>query len=88
MLARDVAMLVRAVERRAGTEALEGLMLIEEEVNAAIVDLVTRLRSYDGGAFSWSEIGAAMGMSKQAVQQRFRKAGGVRMPGGQPSRLR
>jgi hypothetical protein len=39
-------------------------------------------------AYSWSQIAGALGISKQAAAVRFRKAGGIRSPGGQPSALR
>lgn len=87
-LARDIASLVWAVQRRPGAEALAGLAVIRAELDAATDDLVTRLRSVDGGEHSWAEIAEALGISRQAAQQRFRKAGGTRLPGGQPSRLR
>ena len=87
-LARDLAGLVWAVQRRPGVDALAGLGLIRAETDAAIEDLVVRLRSRDGGEHSWQEIADALGISRQAAQQRYRKAGGTRLPGGQPSHLR
>lgn len=80
--------LVRAYSRREGTDVLAGLAELAADVDAAMLDSVTWLRSADGGAHSWAEIGSALGISRQSAQERFRKAGGVRSPGGQPSRLR
>jgi hypothetical protein len=69
-------------------DVLGGLAELAADVDAALLESVTHLRSMDGGEHSWREIGTALGISPQAAQQRFRKAGGTRLPGGQPSRLR
>jgi hypothetical protein len=39
-------------------------------------------------SYSWRQVADALGISRQAAQQRFRKAGGHRRPGGQPGSLR
>jgi hypothetical protein len=87
-----VLRIVRALGRRGcadngDLDVLCALARLEHEVDAALLDVVTRLRA-DPAACSWSEVGAALGVSAQAASKRFRKAGGVRLAGGQPSRWR
>lgn len=80
--------LVRAYARRDGVDVLAGLDELAALVDLGMHDCVARLRSYEGGEHSWAEIGSALGVTRQSAQERFAKAGGTRLPGGQPSRLR
>ena len=79
---------LRAYRNRHGTDVLTGLEEIRLDLEAHLLAAVEHLRSADGGAHSWGEIARVLGISRQAAQQRFRKAGGVRAPGGQPARWR
>jgi hypothetical protein len=67
-----VQRLLAALARRAGEgelEALEQLKLLED---ASSHYLVLGARAYrEGHAFSWTEVGAVLGISRQAAHQRF-----------------
>jgi hypothetical protein len=80
---------LRAYARRAGAgdlDALEDLARLREELEGHMADVVAALRG--DWAYSWAEIAGALGISRQAAQQRWSKAGGRRRPGGQPGHLR
>jgi hypothetical protein len=83
--------LLRAWIRRARAEgdldALAALARHRDEVDAHLVDMVAVLRA-EPWSYSWQQIADALGTSRQAVQQRWHKAGGDRRPGGQPGNLR
>lgn len=66
--------IVRAYARRVGdgdVEALPELLALSAEVDAAIVKSVAGLRE---AGYSWSEIAARLGTTRQAAQQRFGRA--------------
>ena len=87
--------MLRAVGRRVMSgelpdiDALVQLREIQEELDAQTSQVVRALRSEAGGAHSWAEIGAALGITRAAA---FKRYGGsesdVRRVGGQPSALR
>jgi Homeodomain-like domain len=83
--------LLRAWIRRAGRDgdldALAALAQHRDEVVAHLADMVTVLRA-EPWSYSWQQIAEALGISRQAAQQRWRKATGARRPGGQPGNLR
>jgi hypothetical protein len=90
----DYAAMIRRVLRRyahrvsAGDlEGLGDLARLREEIDGHLVDVVAALR-HEPWSYSWQQIADALGCSKQAAQQRWRKAGGARRPGGQPGSLR
>jgi hypothetical protein len=62
--------ILRAMAKRASSDidALPMLAATLEEGQQLMRDAVTRLRA-DG--YSWADIGARLGISKQAAQQRF-----------------
>ena len=63
--------IVRAHSRRVTTgdiESLTDLAAMAVEIDNAINDAVTGLRAY---GYSWAEIGARLGITRQAAQQRF-----------------
>ena len=63
--------ILRAYSRRVSTGDVEALALLVElgrEVETAIRNAVTGLRDF---GYSWAEIGARLGISKQAAQQRW-----------------
>lgn len=65
--------ILRAYARRVADrdiEALTGLAALRDEVDAAIVDAV---RGLHGNPYSWTDIGRALGVSRQAAQMRFGK---------------
>jgi predicted AAA+ superfamily ATPase len=63
--------ILRAYARRVGDrdiEALTGLVALRDEVDAAIAEAV---KSLHGNPYSWAEIARVLGVSKQAVHERF-----------------
>jgi hypothetical protein len=81
--------ILRAYARRVAAgdlDALGELARLREELHGHLTDAVTGLRN--DWAYSWQEIARVLGISRQAAQQRWRKAGGARRRGGQPGHLR
>ncbi|MEU0156903.1 hypothetical protein [Micromonospora fulviviridis] len=63
--------IIRAHGRRVASgdvEALRGLVALSSAIDDAIGDAVIGLRQF---GYSWAEIGARLGISKQAAQQRW-----------------
>jgi hypothetical protein len=83
--------LMRAYVRRITAEGdlgdLGEFAELLEEAEGHLIDIVAVLR-HEPWSYSWAEIGDTLGISRQAVQQRYGKVGGARRPGGQPGRLR
>jgi hypothetical protein len=79
--------------RRRGLEDPTDLELLHleaglsDQLDTIVADHVTALRGYPRAA-SWQEIGAALGVTRQTAQERYRKAGGIRRPGGQEAKYR
>ena len=70
-----VRRVLRAYSRRVGDgdgEALVLLVGLAEEIDAAMAEAVTGLHAH---GYFWSEIGARLGISRQAVQQRWARCG-------------
>lgn len=68
--------ILRAAARRVGDRDIEGLtelVMLRGEIDAAIDAAVVQLRSVDGGAYSYTDIGRVLGVTRQAAQQRFSK---------------
>lgn len=66
-----VRRILRAYSRRVGDGDVEALVLLvglAEEIDAAMVEAVKGLRAC---GYSWAEIGARLGISRQAAQQRW-----------------
>jgi hypothetical protein len=66
-----VRRVLRAYSRRVGdgdVEALGLLVGLAEEIDAAMAEAVKGLRAH---GYSWAEIGARLGTSRQAAQQRW-----------------
>ncbi len=66
-----VRRIIRAHARRVATgdvEALTDMLALSVDLDTAIADAVTGLRAF---GYSWAEIAARLGVSKQAAQQRF-----------------
>jgi hypothetical protein len=66
-----VRRILRAYGRRVGDGDVEALVLLvglAEEIDAAMAETVKDLRAH---GYSWAEIGARLGISHQAVQQRW-----------------
>jgi hypothetical protein len=83
--------LMRAYARRVAAEGDVGAFgefaRLLEEAGGYLTDMAAALR-HEPWSYSWAELGGELGISRQAAQERFAKAGGARRPGGQPSRLR
>lgn len=64
---------VRAYSRRVGeagdVESLAGMLELSRELDGAIAKAVTDLRQQHG--YSWADIAARLGVSRQACQQRW-----------------
>ncbi len=63
--------ILRAYVRRIGdgdVEALAGLTSLASEVDTAMQEAITGLRDF---GYSWAEIGARLGVTRQAAQQRW-----------------
>jgi hypothetical protein len=63
--------ILRAYSRRIGKGDVEALALmlgLAEEIDTAIAEAVTGLRAC---GYSWAEIGARLGITRQAAQQRW-----------------
>jgi hypothetical protein len=66
-----VRRILRAYARRVGDGDVEALALmlgLAEEIDTAIAEAVKGLRSC---GYSWAEIGARLGITRQAAQQRW-----------------
>jgi hypothetical protein len=66
-----VRRILRAYVRRVGDGDVEALALIvglAEEIDDAIAEAVKGLRAY---GYSWAEIGSRLGITRQAIQQRW-----------------
>ena len=66
-----VRRVLRAYSRRVGDGDVEALVLLvglAEEIDAAMAEAVKGLRTH---GYSWVEIGARLGISRQAAQQRW-----------------
>jgi hypothetical protein len=66
-----VRRILRAYARRVGdgdAGALALMVGLAEEIDAAIAEAVKGLRAY---GYSWAEIGARLGITRQAAQQRW-----------------
>ena len=82
--------LTRNLAKRAesdGIDALHSLAVINRLHEDVMREMVAYLRSEEGGAYSWADIGEALGMTRQSAQGRF-GGEGARQPGGQPAHLR
>jgi hypothetical protein len=66
-----VRRILRAYAKRVGDkdiEALTGLAALRDEVDQALADAVAGLH---GQPYSWADIGRALGITRQAAQQRY-----------------
>ena len=66
-----VRRILRAYARRVGDGDIEALALmlgLADEIDTAIAEAVKGLRTY---GYSWAEIGARLGITRQAAQQRW-----------------
>lgn len=87
--------MLRAYGRRVADRdiaALADLAAFAEDVDQVLGETVAALRSEAGGRYSWAQIGAQLGITRAAAQQRFARfcaeIDGARVVGGQPAALR
>lgn len=80
----------RAVTDGADGDTLAALATLREEIDAQTRATVHAMRSADGGAYSWQEIGDALGITRAAAFKRYGAGdpASARRPGGQPVHLR
>jgi hypothetical protein len=69
---------------------LKGLADFAADAERVLGETVAVLRTQEGGAYSWADIGEALGITRSAAQKRFGKydTAPARTIGGQPSNLR
>lgn len=83
---------IKGLAKRAASGDLEALTALNDlkayvdQVAAEIA--VPGLRSEEGGSYAYSEIGQALGITRQAAQLRYPNAKGARCGGSQPAHLR
>jgi hypothetical protein len=68
-------------------EDLAELLSIRSDLDGIVTEAVRKLR-HEPLCYSWTEIAEALGITRQAAQQRWGHVGGDRIAGGQPTRLR
>lgn len=79
----------KAVAGELDTTALEQLVEIRAMLDDQIGEVVHALRTEQGGAYSWQQIGDALGMTRAAAYKKYGPSDNeARKPGGQPTRLR
>lgn len=64
--------IIRAYSRRVAVgdiEAVPDMVRLSNDIDAAIRDAITELRSRHG--YSWADIGLRLGVTRQAAQQRW-----------------
>jgi hypothetical protein len=86
-----VRRILAALERRvahADIHALAQLVELQNDLARHVEAAVAKLRHDDESPASWSDIGRAFGITRQAAQDRYGHVGGSRRPGGQPGNLR
>jgi hypothetical protein len=85
-----MARIVRNMLKRAedhSMDTLRSLVTVQKLLDETTYEMVTYLRSEEGGSHSWAQIGGVLGISRQAAQVKF-GGSGARKPGGQPANLR
>lgn len=66
--------MILAAERRVSNLDIEGLThlaRLRSTVDAALHRSVTKLRTEEGGGYSWTDVGRALGITRQSAQERF-----------------
>jgi hypothetical protein len=83
--------ILRALSRRfedGDIEQLAALVELRDDVERTVTEAVCGLRHDPTMPASWADLGRALGVSRQAAQQRYGHVGGARRRGGQPGHLR
>lgn len=79
----------KAVAGELDTTALEQLVEVRAMVDEQIGEVVHALRTERGGAYSWQQIGDALGMTRAAAYKKYGPSDNeARKQGGQPTHLR
>lgn len=79
----------KALAGELDTTALTHLTQLQAELDAQLAATVAALRTEAGGAYSWAQIGEALGISRSAAFQRYGTTeGAARKVGGQPAHWR
>ena len=85
-----VRRIMKAYAKRIGDGdigALADLAAVRDAVDDALAAAVANLRA-EPHAYSWTQIGRELGITKQAAMKRWPNSGGARRSGGQPSHRR
>lgn len=69
----------------ADLEALGAMAQLRDELDGAMLGAISGLRHDDDSPASWTDIGTALGVTRQAAQKRYGMVGGRRSVGGQRS---
>lgn len=87
--------MLRAYGRRVAgrdIEELRGLADFATDADKVLGETVAQLRTTDGGAYSWTDIGRVLGITRASAQQRFARyctdVDVARKVGGQPANMR
>ncbi len=86
-----VRRVLRGMSERVGSAdivALRGMVELRDELERSIEGAIRGLRHDPDLPASWDAIGQALGVTRQAAQQRYGTVGGARRPGGQPGNWR
>jgi len=70
--------ILRALGRRVADrdiEALADLAALQTELDTVMQAAVDRLRSDEGGGYSYTDVARVLGITRQAAQQRFSRKG-------------
>ncbi|WP_235739049.1 hypothetical protein [Nocardioides alcanivorans] len=73
-MAAMVERIARGMVRRAADgdlEVLSALRTMRAAIDTACIDAARELNDFDGGRYSWAEIGAQLGITRQAAFQAF-----------------
>lgn len=82
--------IIRAAGERVADGDLDALAALDglhDAIDEAVAKGVAGLRA-EPHAYSWADIGATLGVTRQAAMKRWPDAHGARRPGGQPANLR
>lgn len=72
----------------ADPEALREMVELREELETHIETAIRKLRNNEDLPATWTDIGEAMGITRENACRKYGHVGGARQPGGQPGNWR